>query len=112
MSCAGLPARTVLAPCLERYLKKETALRASAGTRKASCPRNLECLSHCGFKDGNPDAGQFCIETQLAAAQSGDVKRGLFFQGTAPLPFGKEIRSVHDLLVLLLTGEKLVAGAA
>ncbi|NOY65862.1 MAG: nitronate monooxygenase [Gammaproteobacteria bacterium] len=107
LSCAGLPARAVLTPWLERYLKKEASLRKSAGTRKAACPRNLECLSHCGFKDGNPDAGQFCIETQLAAAQRGDVKRGLFFRGTEPLPFGKEIRSVHDLLVLLLTGEKI-----
>lgn len=107
LSCAGLPARAVLTPWLERYLKKETSLRESAGSRKTKCPRNLECLSHCGFKDGNPDAGQFCIETQLAAAQRGDVKRGLFFRGTEPLPFGKEIRSVHDLLVLLLTGKKL-----
>ena len=109
LSCAGLPARAVLTPWLERYLKKETALRESAGVRKAACPRNLECLSHCGFKDGNPDAGQFCIETQLAAAQRGDVKRGLFFRGTEPLPFGKEIRSVHDLLVLLLTGRNTTA---
>jgi len=107
MSCAGLPARAVLTPWLERYLKKEDSLRATAGIRKASCPRNLECLSHCGFKDGNPDAGQFCIETQLAAAQRGDVKRGLFFRGTEALPFGKEIRSVHELLVLLLTGQKI-----
>jgi len=106
MSCAGLPARAVLTPWLERYLKKESSLRETAGIRKACCPRNLECLSHCGFKDGNPDAGQFCIETQLAAAQRGDVKRGLFFRGTEPLPFGKEIRSVHDLLLLLLTGQK------
>ena len=106
ISCAGLPARAVLTPWLERYLKKESDLRERVGTRKAVCPRNLECLTHCGFKDGNPEAGQFCIETQLAAAQRGDVKRGLFFRGTEPLPFGKEVRSVHELLVYLLTGER------
>lgn len=106
ISSAGLPARAVLTPWLEKYLKKESELQAKAGTRKVSCPRNLECLTHCGFKDGNPAAGQFCIETQLAAAQQGDVKRGLFFRGSEPLPFGKEIRSVHDLLTLLLTGQR------
>jgi len=109
LSCAGLPARAVLTPWLEKYLKKEQKLRETASTRTNSCPRNLECLSHCGFKDRNPDAGQFCIETQLAAAQRGDVKRGLFFRGTEALPFGKEVRSVHELLEFFLTGRQPMA---
>lgn len=60
----------------------------------------------CGFKDGNPAAGQFCIETQLAAAQRGSVQKGLFFRGSESLPFGNEIRSVAELLERLLTGER------
>ena len=55
---------------------------------------------------GNPNAGQFCIETQLAAAQHGDLKRGLFFRGSEPLPFGDQIRTVHELLEYLLTGKR------
>lgn len=46
--------------------------------------------------------GQFCIDMQLAAALRGDVRKGLFFRGAAPLPFGTEIRSVRDLLDFLL----------
>jgi nitronate monooxygenase len=104
MSTAGLPARAVLTPWLEKYLQRESSLCEKASPGKARCPRNLECLKHCGLKDGNPQAGQFCIETQLAAAQRGDIKRGLFFRGSEPLPFGHDIRPVHDLLSLLLTG--------
>jgi len=37
-------------------------------------------------------------------AQRGDVKRGLFFRGAEPLPFGSCIRPVRELLELLLTG--------
>jgi len=109
ISAAGLPARAVLTPWLERYLKRESVLRGRADAERAKCPRNLECLKHCGFKDGNPEAGQFCIETQLAAAQRGDVKRGLFFRGSEPLPFGKAIMPVHDLLRYLLRGKPLSA---
>jgi nitronate monooxygenase len=32
------------------------------------------------------------------------VANGLFFRGREPLPFGNAIRSVRDLLELLLTG--------
>jgi nitronate monooxygenase len=110
LSAAGLPARAVLTPWLERYLRREAKVRAAADQRQARCPRNVECLSHCGLKDGNPAAGQFCIEVQLAAAQQGDLQRGLFFRGSEPLPFGTEIRPVRDLLELLLTGR--VSGQA
>lgn len=105
MSTAGLPARAVLTPWLKRYLAKEHKLRQRADSERARCPRNLECLSHCGFKDGNPEVGQFCIETQLAAAQRGDVNHGLFFRGSEPLPFGSHIRPVRDLLELMLTAQ-------
>jgi len=112
MSAAGLPARAVRTPWLERYLRKEARLQERATPERAVCARNLECLTHCGFKDGNPDAGQFCIETQLAAAQRGDVNHGLFFRGTGDLPFGREIRPVRDLLEYLLTGNCKSAPAA
>lgn len=105
MSAAGLPARAVLTPWLKRYLAKEEALRAHATPGCRECPSRLQCLSHCGFKDGNPGAGQFCIETQLAAAQRGNIEHGLFFRGAESLPFGTEIRKVRELLEYLLTGK-------
>jgi nitronate monooxygenase len=106
MSAAGLPARAVLTPWLEHYLAREPKLRAEARPGCRECPSKLQCLAHCGFKDGNPAAGQFCIETQLAAAQRGNVQQGLFFRGSESLPFGREIRKVHELLEYLLTGHR------
>ncbi|MEI8299246.1 MAG: nitronate monooxygenase family protein [Pseudomonadota bacterium] len=104
MSPAGLPARAVLTPWLKRYLQKEPRLRAAARPDPSgiTCPSQVQCLSACGFKDGNPAAGQFCIETQLAAAQRGSVDKGLFFRGSESLPFGEQIKSVADLLGHLL----------
>jgi nitronate monooxygenase len=104
ISSAGLPARAVLTPWLRRYLAKENRLKERADPEHSLCPRGLECLSHCGFKDGNVASGQFCIETQLAAAQRGDLNRGLFFRGAEALPFGSEIRPVRDLIEFLMTG--------
>lgn len=104
MSSAGLPARAVLTPWLKRYLAKEQRLRAEAAFSCHECPSKLECLSFCGFKDHDGAAGQFCIETQLAAAQRGNIEQGLFFRGSEPLPFGAEIRKVRELLDYLLTG--------
>lgn len=106
MSAAGLPARAVLTPWLKRYLAKEAKLRAEAAPGCRECPSKLQCLAYCGFKDGDPWAGQFCIETQLAAAQRGNVEQGLFFRGAAGLPFGTEIRKVAELLDYLLTGTR------
>ncbi len=105
MSSAGLPARAVLTPWLKRYLAKEGRLRASACPHPVGnhCPNKVECLAFCGFKDGNQTAGQFCIESQLAAAQRGNIEKGLFFRGSESLPFGSEIRTVLDLLQRLLT---------
>lgn len=106
MSAAGLPARAVLTPWLKRYLSRERRVQQQANPERARCTRKVECLLHCGLKDGNPAAGQFCIETQLAYAQQGDIQRGLFFRGSESLPFGKEIRTVRELLELLLLGRQ------
>jgi len=102
ISAAGLPARAVRTPWLERYLGLEEKLLSRADPETAACPTFVECLSHCGFKDGKDAAGQFCIETRLAAAQKGKVSQGLFFRGGASLPFGNQIRPVRDLLCHLL----------
>lgn len=103
-SAAGLPARAVLTPWLKKYLAREPGLKARINSKRAVCAVALECLSHCGLKDANPQAGQFCIDTQLAAALQGNVEKGLFFRGSEALPFGSEIRPVRDLLQLLLSG--------
>ena len=114
MSPAGLPARAVLTPFLKRYLQKEPRLRSAAQPDPSgiTCPSQVQCLSSCGFKDGNPAAGQFCIETQLAAAQRGSVEKGLFFRGSESLPFGDQIRSVADLLDHLLGSQQRLAAIA
>jgi nitronate monooxygenase len=111
MSVAGLPARAVRTPWLTNYLEKEAKLQRLAKSKP--CTVGFDCLHQCGLRDGIAKAGQFCIDTQLAFAMNGDVKRGLFFRGSEPLPFGSEIRSVSELLRFLLSGVRPVgAGAA
>ncbi|CAG1017406.1 nitronate monooxygenase [Burkholderiaceae bacterium] len=100
-SVAGLPARAVATPWLKAYLKAEPRLQAVAHV-KARCTKVFDCLAQCGLRDGKVGWGQFCIDQQLAAALLGDVKRGLFFTGRGALPFGTQIRSVHDLIAKLL----------
>lgn len=100
MSVAGLPARAVRTPWLDLYLKKEEVLRKRAKQRK-QCTLAWDCLTHCGLRDGLPQAGQFCIDHHLAAALRGDVDRGLFFRGSEPVPFGTEIRPVRELVSYL-----------
>jgi nitronate monooxygenase len=104
VSVTGLPARAVKTPWLTRYLKHEAQIRDKVGALKHACPTALECLSLCGWRDGIEKFGHFCIDTRLAAALRGDVANGLFFRGREALPFGSAIRSVHDLIELLLTG--------
>lgn len=104
MSTAGLPARAVLTPWLKKYLEREERVRSRATPDKGKCAVWFECLTHCGLKDGDPGSGQFCIDTQLEAAVMGNVEKGLFFRGSESLPFGDQLRSVHDLLSYLLTG--------
>jgi len=103
-SVAGLPARAVATPWLKAYLKALPRLQAVAHA-KQRCTKAFDCLAQCGLRDGKADWGQFCIDQQLAVALHGDVKRGLFFTGRGALPFGAQIRSVHDLLVKLLGGD-------
>jgi nitronate monooxygenase len=105
MSVAGLPARAVRTPWLATYLRHLPALTAVA-RKKPRCTLHFDCLLQCGLRDGNARTGQFCIDTQLGAALRGDVRKGLFFRGASPLPFGAEIRPVRDLLDYLLTGIK------
>ncbi|GIZ51689.1 2-nitropropane dioxygenase [Noviherbaspirillum aridicola] len=109
MSVAGLPARGVRTPWLANYLDKEAKLQRKAGPKQ--CTVGFDCLHQCGLRDGIAKSGQFCIDTQLAFALEGDVKRGLFFRGSEKLPFGSEIRPVKELVEYLLTGVRSIAGA-
>ena len=104
MSVAGLPARAVLTPWLSNYLRREKALQSHAKADPRRCVPNLNCLTVCGLRDGIASIGQFCIDTRLAFALKGDVKKGLFFRGSESLPFGSSIRSVAELLKYFLTG--------
>ena len=108
ISVAGLPARAVATHWLKNYLKAEPKLQQTAHV-KPRCTLAFDCLSHCGLRDGLPGWGQFCIDTQLAAALSGDVAKGLFFRGVGALPFGDQIRSVRELMVRLLTQRAALA---
>lgn len=111
MSAAGLPARAVLTPWLKNYLKREIKLMSYADPIRAKCAAVLDCLSDCGLRDGVSKMGQFCIDSQLAAAMRGDINKGLFFRGSESLPFGSAIRPVRELLEYLVTGRKTVFSA-
>lgn len=114
LSVAGLPARAVRTPWLEHYLQAAPVLQAKAAARggpKPRCVMNFDCLAQCGLRDGLAKFGQFCIDRQLAAAVHGDVRKGLFFRGAGPLPFGDAIRPVADLLGYLVTGERPEPGS-
>jgi len=106
MSVAGLPARAVATPWLRRYLGREKVLQSHAKADPRRCVPGAECLTVCGLRDGIPSAGQFCIATRLAHAVHGDVKKGIFFRGSEPLPLGSAIRPVAELVEYLLTGTK------
>lgn len=104
MSVAGLPARAVLTPWLKNYLRREKTLQSHAKADPRRCVPGFECLTLCGLRDGIAGIGQFCIDTRLAFALKGDVKKGLFFRGSESLPFGNAIRPVAELIDYLLTG--------
>ncbi len=106
-SVAGLPARGVRTPWLDKYLRIEPKLQAVAHEKR--CNMAFDCLQHCGLRDGKSDIGQFCIDKHLAHAQEGDTQKGLFFRGAGKLPFGSEIRPVQDLLQWLLGGRGAAA---
>ena len=105
ISVAGLPARAVRTPWLNKYLRIEHKLQANAHEKK-KCNMSFDCLSHCGLRDGNAAMGQFCIDQQLGHAMAGEIDKGLFFRGAGTLPFGREIRSVKELMERLITGRQ------
>jgi len=109
-SVAGLPARAVRTPWLDKYLRILPILQERAHP-KAKCNMSFDCLQTCGLRDGISGIGQFCIDQQLGHAMDGDAERGLFFRGAGRLPFGEQIRGVADLVRHLLTPAPL-AGAA
>jgi len=100
-SVAGLPARAVRTPWLERYVEMLPRLQAKAHQRR--CTQAFDCLAQCGLRDGLPGWGQFCIDNQLASGLRGDLNAGLFFRGVGALPFGGQIATVRELLARLLT---------
>jgi nitronate monooxygenase len=103
ISVAGLPARAVKTPWLEKYIRIESKLQDRAHVKK-KCNMSFDCLQHCGLRDGHSKMGQFCIDQQLGHALTGDVQKGLFFRGSGALPFGDSIRSVNELMVWLMSG--------
>ena len=100
VSVAGLPARAVRTPWLDKYLRILPVLQKRAHP-KAKCNMSFDCLQHCGLRDGIPGIGQFCIDQQLGHALSGDLQRGLFFRGAGKLPFGSKIKAVSELIEYL-----------
>lgn len=100
-SVAGLPARAVRTPWLDRYLRLQERMQQAAHA-KTHCTMWFDCLAHCGLRDGNAAWGQFCIDKVLGHALDGDVRKGLFFRGAGRLPFGAQIRPVRDLLEWLV----------
>jgi nitronate monooxygenase len=102
-SVAGLPARAVRTPWLDKYLRMQEAMQKAAHV-KPHCTMWFDCLTACGLRDGKPEWGQFCIDKVLGHALAGDVRKGLFFRGAGRLPFGAQIRPVQDLLNRLLGG--------
>jgi nitronate monooxygenase len=107
LSVAGLPARAVKTPWLEKYLKVESILQGTA-RKKPRCTMIFDCLHDCGLRDGNSTWGQFCIDKVLGSALTGNVQKGLFFRGAGSLPFGNQIRPVIDLITQLLSEVELV----
>ena len=103
VSVAGLPARAVRTPWLDRYIRLEPRLKAVAHV-KSKCNMSFDCLAHRGLRDGDASMGQFCIDKQLGHARDGDTGRGLFFRGAGRLPFGNQIRPVQELMQWLLGG--------
>lgn len=100
-SVAGLPARAVRTPWLDKYLRLEPKLKAVAHP-KPRCTLAFDCLARCGLRDGDASVGQFCIDRALGHALQGNPLKGLFFRGAGLLPFGPHIRPVQDLMRWML----------
>jgi nitronate monooxygenase len=95
----------VRTPWLDSYLRYLPKLSAVAHV-KPRCTLKFDCLIQCGLRDGIAKIGQFCIDQKLAEGMAGDISKGLFFRGASALTFGKEIRSVRELIDYLLTGTR------
>lgn len=108
VSVAGLPARAVRTPWLDKYLRVEPKLQQVAHV-KAKCNLSFDCLARCGLRDGDAAMGQFCIDQQLGHAVAGDARKGLFFRGAGRLPFGDRLLSVQELMQWLLGGVRPAA---
>lgn len=104
VSVAGLPARAVSTHWLQQYQLHEVQMQAGAKADPRRCAQRMDCLTHCGLRDGNSRVGQFCIDTKLVSALNGDVGKGLFFRGAGKLPFGQQIRPVKELIAYLMNG--------
>ena len=100
-SVAGLPARAVRTPWLDKYLRIQDRMQQAAHA-KPHCTMWFDCLAQCGLRDGHAEWGQFCIDKVLGYAYDGNVRKGLFFRGAGRLPFGAQVRPVRDLLHWLL----------
>ena len=100
-SVAGLPARAVRTPWLDKYLRIQDRMQKAAHV-KTHCTMWFDCLANCGLRDGHASWGQFCIDKVLGHAFAGDVRKGLFFRGAGRLPFGNQIRPVRDLMERLV----------
>lgn len=109
-SVAGLPARGVRTPWLDKYLRLAPRMQERAHA-KPHCTMWFDCLAQCGLRDGQAAWGQFCIDKVLGHAFSGNLDKGLFFRGAGRLPFGPQIRPVRDLMYWLL-GNTLPAAPA
>ncbi|CAM5180226.1 nitronate monooxygenase [Oligella ureolytica] len=46
--------------------------------------------------------GRLFIDDRLGDAFNGDLRKGLFFRGKDPLPFGHQKRSVYEYLALFI----------
>ncbi|STQ91481.1 NAD(P)H-dependent flavin oxidoreductase [Iodobacter fluviatilis] len=109
VSVAGLPARAVATPWMKQYLRRESHLQAIAKADPRRCTQRMDCLSHCGLRDGLNKVGQFCIDLKLASAMHGEIDKGLFFRGNGSLPFGEAIRPVRELIDYLMSGRMAAA---
>ncbi len=76
------------------------------GATVMRCTLHFDCLIQCGLRDGIARIGQFCIDTQPAAALRGDVDKGLLFRGASALPFGEQIRPVRELIDYMMTDRR------
>ncbi len=104
VSVTGLPARAVKTPWLMRYLRHETTIREKIGALKHVCPTALECLSVCGWRDGIENSATSALTRGSPRHCAATWPMVCFSAAAKPCRSASAIRSVHDLIELLLTG--------